>query len=171
MGRARRVLAGTRDCGLAIEYVRTRRVVRLLGWLHDEAIEPVEIPIHELCERLGIDGRDVGAPLHYLLFAGSQQRTAGGLRDLVGMFDSDDEAWAAFRELRQADPTAQGWAELAAMNGAGHLNQLAWFGMPRGTDPDEENPAAGLAAVGDGERPLVVAATDVPPALQAVTPS
>ena len=171
MGRARRLSAGTRDCGLAIEYVRTRRVVRLLGWLHDEAIEPVEIPIHELCERLGIDGRDVGAPLHYLLFAGSQQRPAGGLRDLVGMFDAADEAWAAFRDLRQADPTAQGWAELAAMNGAGQLIQLAWFGMHRGTGPDEETQGAGEATKEEGERPLVLASADVPPGLQAVTPS
>ena len=33
------------NAGLAIEYVRSRKVVRLLGWLYGDPIEPVEIPV------------------------------------------------------------------------------------------------------------------------------
>ncbi len=84
MGRAKRLGAGTPNAGLAIEYVRSRKVVRLLGWRHGDPIEPVEIPVAELCPRLGIDPRDIGKPNSYLLFAGSHHRPAGGLRDLVG---------------------------------------------------------------------------------------
>jgi hypothetical protein len=129
MGRAKRLATGTRNAGLAIEYVRSRKVVRLLGWLYGDAIEPVEIPLDELCPRLGIDPRDVVKSHTYLLFAGSHHQPAGGLRDLVGTFDSDEAAWAAFRELRQGHPSAQGWGELAAIDGLGQVNQLAWFGL------------------------------------------
>ena len=173
MGRAKRLGTGTRNAGLAIEYVRTRQVVRLLGWLHNESIEPVEIPIRELCHRLGIEPADVGAPHHYLLFAGSHQRPAGGLRDLVGTFDAEDEAWAAFRERRQGHPSAQGWAELATIDGSGQVNQLAWFGLHPATDPGDDRTAAPEVTAGDDPRPVrrLVASGDVPPYLQAVTPS
>ena len=162
MGRAKRLGAGTRQDGLAIEYVRTRKVVRLLGWLYGDAIDPVEIPVDELCSRLGIDPRDVGKPHNYLLFAGSHRQPAGGLRDLVGTYDSEEEAWAAFRELRQGHPSAQGWGELAAIDGMGQVNQLAWFGLHPATD----EPAA------PRKHPLRRLLTGEPPAyLRAVTPS
>lgn len=163
MGRAKRLGAGTPNAGLAIEYVRTRKVVRLLGWLYGDAIEPVEIPVGELCQRLGIDPRDVGRPHNYLLFAGSHRHPAGGLRDLVGTYDSAEEAWAAFRELRQGHPSAQGWGELAAIDGLGQVNQLAWFGLhPAGT---EDAPAP-------RKHPLRRLLSGEPPAyLRAVTPS
>ena len=137
MGRARRLGGGTRETGLVIEYVRKRNVVRLLGWLSETPIEPVEIPIDQLFEGLGISARDLGKPKRFLLFAGSHRRPAGGLRDLVGTFDSDGEAWAAFRELRQAHPSSQGWAELATIDDSGHVNQLAWFGLHPTEAPDE----------------------------------
>ena len=135
MGRAKRLGAGTRDAGLAIEYVRTRKVIRLLGWLYNEPIEPVEIPVAELSQRLGIDPRDIGAPQHFLLFAGSHRAPAGGLRDLVGTFDSEQEAWQAFRELRAAHPAVQGWAELASIDLMGQVSQLAWFGLHPAPEP------------------------------------
>ncbi|MGI8984791.1 MAG: hypothetical protein ACR2HM_09720 [Acidimicrobiales bacterium] len=162
MGRAKRLGTATRRNGLAIEYVRTRRVVRLLGWLYGDAIEPVEIPVDELCSRLGIDPREVGTPHNFLLFAGSHRHPAGGLRDLVGTYDSEEEAWDAFRRLRQGHPSAQGWGELAAIDGSGQVNQLAWFGLHPATD---EAPAA-------RRHPLRRLATGEPPAhLRAVTPS
>jgi hypothetical protein len=128
---------GTRETGLAIEYVRTRRVVRLLGWLSEAPIDPVEIPIDQLCEGLGITFRDLGAPQHFMLFAGSHHRPSGGLRDLVGTFDAEDDAWDAFRELRQAHPATQGWAELAVVDGSAHVTQLAWFGLHPADAGDE----------------------------------
>lgn len=144
MGTAKRVETGTREAGLAIEYVRRRRMVRLLGWLHNETIEPVEIPLNELRQRLGIDPRDLGAPQQYLLFAGSHRRPAGGFRDLVGTFDSEQKAWAAFRELRQAHPSVQSWAELAAIDTLGKVNLLAWFGLHQEADADEDEPQAAV---------------------------
>lgn len=179
MGRAKRLGAGTRNAGLAIEYVRTRKVVRLLGWLYNEPIEPVEIPVAELSQRLGIDPRDIGAPLHYLLFAGSHRRPAGGLRDLVGTFDSEEKAFAAFQELRAAHPSSQGWAELAAIDGMGQVNQLAWFGLHpaeepgAGTAPAAQHPFYG-EPVGDRGNPLrrlLASGGDVPTYLRAVMPS
>jgi len=172
MGRAKRLGAGTRDAGLAIEYVRTRKVVRLLGWLHDESIEAVEIPVERLCEGLGIDPCDMGAPQRYLLFAGSHRRPAGGLRDLVGTFDSEDAAWAAFREMRQGHPSAQGWAELAGIDAMGQLNQVAWFGLHPASDPDDDA-AVAHSRPRDGRSTLHrhIAAGEPQSYLRAVTPS
>jgi hypothetical protein len=161
MGRAKRLGTGTPKDGLAIEYVRTRKVVRLLGWMYGDAIQPVEIPVDELCSRLGIDPRDVGKPHNYLLFAGSHRHPAGGLRDLVGTYDTEEAAWAAFRQLRQSHPAAQGWGELAAIDGMGQVSQLAWFGLHPAGD-----------AAGPKKHPLRRLLTGDPPAyLRAVTPS
>lgn len=129
MARSKRLEGGTRTTGLAIEYVRTRKVLRLVGWTSETPIAPVEIPVDQLCPSLGISPEDLGAPQRYMLFAGSHYRPAGGLRDLVGTFDNDEDAWAAFRELRLAHPSTQGWAELAMMDTTGHIQQLAWFGL------------------------------------------
>lgn len=138
MGRSKRIQGGTSGTGLAIEYVRKRKVVRLLGWTPDMPIAPVEIPVDALCPGLGISPHDLGAPHHYMLFAGSHRRPAGGLRDLVGTFDNEDDAWAAFRELRVAHPSTQGWAELATIDWAGQVHQLAWFGLhPAGSGDDD----------------------------------
>ncbi len=175
MGRAKRVVAGTRSTGLAIEYVRTRKLVRILGWLAEEPITPVEIPLDELSRRLGIDPRDFGAPQRYLLFAGSHRQPAGGLRDLVGTFDSEDKAWAAFRSLRQAHPSAQGWAELATIDGTGQVNQLAWFGLHQAEDPSDDTPVAPPGGLGDRKgslrRILPSSSATAAPYLRAVTPS
>jgi hypothetical protein len=161
MGRARRLGTGARTDGLAIEYVRTRKVVRLLGWLYGDAIEPVEIPVADLCSRLGIDPRDIGQPHNYLLFAGSYRHPAGGLRDLVGAYESEEAAWSAFRELRQNHPATQGWGELASIDGAGQVTQLAWFGL----HPVAEVPASKKHPF--RRRPSAPPA----PYLRAVTPS
>ncbi len=173
MGRARRLGGGTRGTGLAIEYVRKRKIVRLLGWLDDEPIAPVEIPVDEFCTTLGIDPRDLGVPRQFLLFAGTYSRPAGGLRDLVGTFDVEESAWEAFRELRQAHPAAQNWAELATIDGLGHVTQMAWFGLHRaserggGPPPAAEVPARSRTRA--FHRPLRKA--DSTAYLRAVTPS
>ena len=150
MGRAKRLGSGTRSAGLAMEYVRTRRVVRLLGWLHGETIEPVEVPVGELCRRLGIDPRELGSPNHYLLFAGSHRSPGGGLRDLAGTFDSEEQAWEAFRGLRQTHPSTQGWAELAAIDGFGQITRLAWFGLHQARNAHGVRPAPYAPAAGAG---------------------
>ncbi len=168
MGRAKRMGAGTAGAGLAIEYVRTRKVVRLLGWVDGESIEPVEIPLGELCQRLGIDARDLVAPQRFLLFAGSHRSPGGGRRDLVATFDSEEEAWAAFRERRQSHPALHGWAELASIDARGQITQLAWFGLhpADGVVPEDE------ARERRRRRVRLISAPDQEPTyLRAVTPS
>ncbi len=173
MGRAKRLGSGTRRAGLAMEYVRSRKVVRLLGWLYDEPMEPVEIPVGDLCRRLGIDPQDLGVPHRYLLFAGSHHRVGGGLRDLVGTFDSEDRAWEAFRELRQAHPATHAWAELATIDALGHVTQMAWFGLHPASQPGEGPPAAGDVPARSRIRALhrPVRKTGSASYLRAITPS
>jgi hypothetical protein len=167
MGRAKRMGGGTRSTGLAIEYVRTRKVVRLLGWMGETPIQPVEIPVEQLCGDLGIDPHDLGAQRHFLLFAGSHHRVAGGLRDLVATYDDEVSAWSAFQELRQAYPSRDGWAEPAAIDTFGHVTQLAWFGLHRATPAgDTVTPVRTLPVTA---RPAP--GTDQPAYLRAVTPS
>ena len=169
MGRARRLGAGTSSGGLAIEYVRSRKVVRLLGWLHGESIEPVEIPVDELCGRLGIDPRELVAPHRFLLFAGSHRRPGGGRRDLVATFDSEEKAWAAFRELRQGHPALQGWAELASIDGLGQIHQLAWFGLHPAQNAQDEPPSGHERA--RRRHRILAGREEAPTYLRAVTPS
>lgn len=171
MGRPKRLEGGTRNSGLAIEYVRTRKVLRLVGWMAETPIAPVDIPLDELCPGLGISPHDLGAPHHYMLFAGSHRQPAGGLRDLVGTFDNEDDAWAAFRELRLAHPSTQGWAELATIDWSGHIHQLAWFGLHQAGSGDDA-PAEKSPPV--LRRPLVrrrVRAEETAAYLRAVMPS
>ena len=173
MGRAKRLGAATSTGGLAIEYVRTRKVVRLLGWLNGESIQPVEIPVGELCDRLGIDPRELVAPQRYLLFAGSHRRPQGGRRDLLATFASEEKAWAAFGELRRSHPADQRWAELAVIDGSGQITQLAWFGVHHGRDSAEEAPTGsddpGTSRI--PQRRHLTVADQAPTYLRAVTPS
>ncbi|MGI8807131.1 MAG: hypothetical protein ACR2KK_04710 [Acidimicrobiales bacterium] len=173
MGRSKRLGSGTRSTGLAIEYVRTRKVVRLLGWMDDAPIVPVEIPLDQLCDSLGISPRDLGAPRQFLLFAGPHGRPAGGLRDLVGTFDVEESAWAAFRELRQAHPSSQGWAELATIDGRGHVTQMAWFGLHPASDAGNPTPPARQPLLRTRTRALhrPIRRTGSDGYLRAVTPS
>lgn len=173
MGTAKRLGGPTKGAGLALEYVRTRRIVRLLGWYYHEPIEPVEIPVDHLCHELGIDPSELGAPRHYLLFAGSGTRSGGGLRDLVGTFVSELEAREAFRQLRQQHPATSAWAELASIDSCGQVSQLAWFGPRPGEQASSGHPAAFSqpAERRRGLRRLLSSTPDDEPYLRAVTPS
>lgn len=49
----------TRD-GIRIEYVKSRRVVRIYGWTGNVGLhDPVEIELGVFCRRLGISAKDV----------------------------------------------------------------------------------------------------------------
>ena len=128
MGRANRLSAETGTSGVAVEYVRSRRILRLLGHCRGEQLPPVEIPVDRLCEELAIPPRDLGSPETFLLFAGERGAAGGGLRDLVGIFATEEQGRGAFAGLRVQHPAAGGWAELAAIDGFGRIRQLCWFG-------------------------------------------
>ncbi|MDP8936710.1 MAG: hypothetical protein M3O23_03090 [Actinomycetota bacterium] len=129
MGRPRRLSTTTDDSELAVEYVKSRRAVRLLGSHRGEKLPPVEIPVDRLCQTLGIEPRQLGSPETYVLFAGVQGGAAGGLRDLVGTFANEDDGRQAFSRLRVQHPALRGWAELAAIDGFGRVRQICWFGL------------------------------------------
>lgn len=66
----------------------------------------------------------------YLLFAGSH-RTGGGLQDLAGVFDTEQDARAAFTGVRLRAGAAVDWAELASVDAGGRIRVLCWFGHLR----------------------------------------
>ena len=66
-----------------------------------------------------------------LLFSGLHDQPRGGSDDLVAWFDGEDEALAAFRELRLTRSDEEGWAELVALDGGRLPSVRAWFGRPR----------------------------------------
>jgi len=60
MGKPRNITIGGRYEGIAIEYVKSRKVIRISGWFDTWAgIPGAEIPLAEFCERLGITLRDL----------------------------------------------------------------------------------------------------------------
>lgn len=69
-------------------------------------------------------------PSWFLLFGGLHQESIGGLRSIRGVFDSEDEARGAFRRLRLEHRSAPGWGELVALDRAGRVEALCWFGVP-----------------------------------------
>ncbi len=91
----------------------------------------------------------------FLLFGGTHQEAAGGLRSLRGVFDGEEEARAAFRRLRLEPRPAPGWGELVALESSGRVKALCWFGVP----------SEAIAAQGGGSAKLTEApgtTTDVP---------
>lgn len=116
---------------MRIEYLKGRRALRLTAGDGDG---PVEVPLSVLVEGLEIDRRDLVAQPRLLLFAGLHDDPRGGAGDLAGWFESEDQARAAFRELRAAMSDGEGWAELVALDGGARPSVRAWFG-PRGAQP------------------------------------
>lgn len=113
---------------MRIEYVKGRRALRLTA---GDGHGPVEVPLASLIEGLEIDRRDLAAQPRLLLFAGRHDRPRGGAGDLIGWFESADDARTAFREVRESRTDEEGWAELVALDGGGRPTMLAWFGRTR----------------------------------------
>jgi hypothetical protein len=66
----------------------------------------------------------------YLLFTGTQAMPMGGMADLVGVFQSEEEARAAFRRVRLETATSpSSWAQLAVVHGEHGIKPLCWFGI------------------------------------------
>ena len=121
MGSRRHITAD----GIRIEYVEGRRALRLTASGGDG---PVEVPLDLLVERLDIDRRHFGPHPRLLLFAGRHDQPGGGAADLAGWFDCEEEALAAFRQLRALRSDADGWAELVTLDGGPRPAMRAWFG-------------------------------------------
>jgi len=129
MGSTRSVTVD-RDGLMTLEYVRSRRVLRLVGTADDKA-GLLELPLQALFHQLGIDPGELAPPHQFLLFAGSGGRPLGGLADLVAVYQDEIPAREAFRRLRMTDGDREAWAELAALTSGGRLEAVCWFGRPR----------------------------------------
>ncbi len=90
----------------------------------------------------------------YLLFSGAHD-TPGGLRDLVGLFEEEATARRAFTAVRLSSEHGSVWAELGAVDSAGNLSVLCWFGHDRTTPGMRRlrHPALGTTADSDDRRP------------------
>lgn len=127
MGRSRSVVVGE---GLRLEHVLTRKLLRLVG-----LAQVVEFPVHVLDE-LGVK---IASDRQFLLFGG--EKTRGGMRDLVGVFRTEDQAKVAFRELR--DRTVDGWGEVVRLDANGEVSQRFWFDDARDAGGARRPPASG----------------------------
>ena len=141
--RPRAIEAGDDTAGVRLEYIRSRRVLRLGGWHSGgRKIEPVELPASMLLPELGIAPDELRVSPVYLLLAGVREPQGRRVRRVTTAFANELEARQAFRRLRAADPVPAEWAELLALDIACRLSPLCWFG-----DPGDQ-PGARLA-VGD----------------------
>lgn len=143
MGRSKGVTIRQGRSSLQVEYVKTRAVLRLRRV--DGADDPgaaLELPLEELTRAFGIGLRRPETCPRFLLFGGPSPQRAGGSNDLLAAYRSEDDARAAFHELRRSQTRRGGWAELVAVDGSRPPRRLCWSGCPPiGTGQD-----------GDGER-------------------
>lgn len=127
-----RFTEGATPARLRVEFVKRRRVLRVVGWDETDRarVEPLELPLDGLLDRLGIPAEQLGLPSRYLLFGGSQQDAVGGLRSLLGVFSSEAEGREAFRRLRLTGRSEPGWGELVVLSPSGRPKPVCWFGLP-----------------------------------------
>jgi hypothetical protein len=123
---------GATPARVRVEFVKRRRVLRVVGWDETDRakVEPLELPLDGLLDRLGIPAEQLGLPSRYLLFGGSQQDAVGGLRSLLGVFSSEAEGREAFRRLRLTPRSEPGWGELVVLSPSGRPKPVCWFGLP-----------------------------------------
>ena len=109
MGRSPSITIGDARDGIRIEHVKGRGMVRLVRWTAGRVEDDgVGLEVSDFCTRLGLTTDVLGPSAHYLLVAGAERLGAG---HVVCLFDSEDDARAAFVTVRRADPGGEAWAE------------------------------------------------------------
>ena len=111
---------------VTIEYLRASRVLRFVAPA-DSRAPAVEMPLAEFVAHLGLEAADLMSTRQYLLFGGAGAGS-GGLRDLVGAFNTEATARDAFRSLRLSPDFRGGWAELVVLRPEGRMKPVCWFG-------------------------------------------
>ena len=163
MPRPNAILSGDEIAGVRIEYVKSRGVLRLSGWhARDAVVDPVEIPVQALLQRLGIEPADLAFPRQWLLFGGRDEHPRGGAADLLATFHDEVEARRAFQHLRQGAGGPTAWAELVVLDQSGRTRPSCWFGHR--TAPDHDRPGAPAAAGAAAGAEKAVVGIAVPPA-------
>jgi hypothetical protein len=127
VGKPRRIAGEAQGAEFRIEYVRSRRVVRVVASHCGKKLPALELGLEEFWNELGIDAAELARERRFLLFAGSGS-PAGGTRDLVAHFTSENDARRAFWRLLQRKSPPYRWAEVATLDAAGRMRQLCWFG-------------------------------------------
>jgi len=132
MGKPKAVTAASEPGnGIRVEYVRSTGVLRITGW-HSPNSQAVTVdwPVVQLVQELGIAPAELAPPCPYLVFGGSG--VAGGSKDLVGAYRSEEAARVAFVKLRQG--RIGGWGELVILEDT-KFRSLAWFGQREPSPP------------------------------------
>lgn len=131
MGKARSIQTGDETAGARVEYVKSRRVIRVSGWHQgDQEISPVELSTSKFLSDLGIGTDEVGADPVYLLLAGLQDHQRGPIRHVTAAFPSELEARHVFRRLRTEHQLPDEWAQVVTLDARCRLVPLCWFGTP-----------------------------------------
>jgi hypothetical protein len=129
MGRSASITIGDARDGIRIEHVKGQGLVRLVRWTAGRVEDDgVGLEVSDFCTRLGLTTDVLGpSSAHYLLVAGAE-RPGGG--HFVSLFDSEQDARAAFVAVRRSDLGAEAWAEVTKLSAGGKVRRLCWFGMP-----------------------------------------
>lgn len=155
MTRARSIEAGDATAGVRVEYVKTRRVVRLGGW-HGGGREmrPLEVPASRFLDELGIEPEELNAAPAFLVLAAVQDYPGRGFRHLAAAFPSEITARELFLRLRADHQRPGEWAQVVALDARCRLVPVCWFGTPGVLNSD-------------GALATVTAEADPPPAPRA----
>ena len=131
MARARSIQTGDETAGVRVEYVRTRRVVRLGGWhARDREIRPIEVPASRFLDELGIAPEELGAAPTYLVLASVHDRRTQTIRQLAAAFPSELQAREVFLRLREEHQDADEWAQVVTLDARCRMVPVCWFGKP-----------------------------------------
>ena len=135
MGRSPSITVGDARDGVRVEHVKGRGLVRLIRWTAGRVEDDeVGLEVSDFCTRLGLTTDVLGPSANYLLVAGADRPGAG---HVVSLFDSEEDARAAFVTVRRSDPGQEAWAELTELTVGGDFRRLCWFGTP-GTSGDKK---------------------------------
>lgn len=154
------ILSGRAGGPIRIEYLKSRRVVRL--WMGEtKEVQPVELTLAEFCEQLSIEPRLLVGDRCFLLFAGPLDARSGGRHGLVGVFGCESEAREGFISLRCRKGAEAEWGQLVAIDETSGVRVLAWFGAAPGPSMNGNGGAPSTPSA-DGRPPHAAVPSPVP---------
>lgn len=134
MGRSPSITVGDTNAGLRVEHVKSRGLIRLVRWTAGRVEDDeVGLEVSDFCTRLGLTTGVLGLSRRYLLVAGAERPGAG---HTVTLFATEDQARAAFVQVRRAEPGSEAWGEVTELTNGGDLRLVCWFGPTRSNAPE-----------------------------------
>ena len=157
MGRSPSITVGDTNAGLRVEHVKSRGLIRLVRWTAGRVEDDeVGLEVSDFCTRLGLTTDVPGLSHRYLLVAGAERPGAG---HTVTLFATEDQARAAFVQVRRAEPGSEAWGEVSELTTGGDVRRVCWFGPTRSNAPEghgTESPKRSISlrrALFSGRRP------------------